>query len=128
MKVPVSSLSSATLFVDAQQFPLSDFGSPPRPIPTYKFIGTSGNQAPMSQIAIGLSLAPGYAVAIEGQLTLSVDNGGLTSDPAVQFASGGRVLQTATVAGPICPLTKWLASMRPDCTGRLVVGTSRVSN
>jgi hypothetical protein len=116
-------LSSATLFVDAQQFPLSGFGSPPPPIPTYTFTGASGNQAPMSQIAIGLSLASGYAIEIDGKLTLSVDSGGLTSDPAVQFASGGRVvaftippnatqaifsggnstisLQTGTVAGTI---------------------------
>jgi hypothetical protein len=116
-------LSSATLFVDGQQFPLSGFGNPPPPIPTYTFTGASGNQAPMSQIAIGLSLATGYAVEIDGKLTLSVDNGGLTSDATVQFASGGRVvaftippkatqaifaggnsaisLQTGTVAGTI---------------------------
>jgi hypothetical protein len=111
------------LFVDGQQFPLSGFGSPPPPIPTYTFTGASGKQAPMSQIAIGLSLASGYAIEIDGKLTISVDNGGLISDPAVQFASGGRVvpftippnatqaifsggnsaisLQTGTVAGTI---------------------------
>ena len=116
-------LSTATLFVDAQQFPLSGFGNPPPPIPTYSFTGAGGNQAPMSQIAIGLSLASGYAIEIDGKLTLSVDNGGLTSDPAVQFSSGGRVvtftippnttqaifsggnsainLQTGTVAGTV---------------------------
>jgi len=85
-------LSTATLFVDAQQFPLSGFGNPPPPIPTYTFSGAGGNQAPMSQIAIGLSLASGYAIEIDGKLTLSVDSGGLTSDPAVQFVSGGRVV------------------------------------
>jgi hypothetical protein len=109
--------------LDAQQFLLSGFGSPPPPIPPYTFTGASGNQAPMSQIAIGLSLASGYSIEIDGKLTLCVDNGGLTSDPAVQFASGGRVvaftippnatqaifsggnsaisLQTGTVAGTI---------------------------
>jgi hypothetical protein len=116
-------LSTATLLVDAQQFTLSGFGSPPPPIPTYTFNGAGGNQAPMNQIAIGLSLASGYAIEIDGKLTLSIDNGGLTSDPAVQFSSGGRVvtftippnttqavfsggnsainLQTGTVAGTI---------------------------
>jgi hypothetical protein len=116
-------LATATLFVDAQQFALSGFGNPPPPLPTYSFSGANGNQAPMSQIAIGISLDSGYSVEIDGKLTLSVDNGGLTADPAVQFSTGGRVvaftipanstqaifsggssqisLQTGTVAGTI---------------------------
>jgi hypothetical protein len=116
-------LSSATLFVDAQQFTLSGFGNLPPAIPTYSFTGASGNQSPMSQVAIGLSLDSGYAIELDGKLTISVDNKGLTADPALQFATGGRVvaftippnttqaifsggnssisLQTGTVAGTI---------------------------
>jgi hypothetical protein len=116
-------LSSATLFVDAQQFALSGFGNAPSPIPSYSFTGPSGNQVPMSQIAIGLSLDSGYPTELNGKLTLNVNNAGLTADPAVQFATGGRVvnftippnttqamfsagsstisLQTGTVAGTI---------------------------
>ena len=88
-------ISTATLAVDAQQFTLSGFGKPPVPIPAYEFTGASGNQPPLSQIAIGLSLASGYPLEIDGKLTIGVNNGNLPADPAVQFSSGGRVVSFA---------------------------------
>jgi hypothetical protein len=116
-------LSTATLFVDTQQFVLSGFGDPPAPMPSYQFTGASGNQAPASQVAVGIVLSSGYSLEIDGNLTLSADNGNLPADPAVQFSSGGHAiaftipanttqaifsggntqigLQTGTVAGTI---------------------------
>jgi hypothetical protein len=116
-------LLTGTLFVDTQQFVLSGFGNSPGPIPTYQFTLASGNQAPANQVAVGIVLDSGYSLEIDGKLTLSVDNGSLPTDPAVQFASGGRsaaftipanatqaifsggsnqiTLQTGTVAGTI---------------------------
>jgi len=131
-------LSTATLLVDSQQFQLSGFGSPPAPIPAYQFSGASGNQSPFTQLRIGLSLASGYPLEVDGKLTLSVHDGSFAADPAVQFSTGGRVvaftipanaiqaifpggdsevnLQTGTVAGTITVIPSFALPSGLDIT------------
>jgi hypothetical protein len=82
--------STATLVINDQQFTLSGFGNAPAAIPSYQFTGASGAQTPLTQAAVGLSLASPYPLALTGKLTLSVNTGSLPTDPSVQFSSGGE--------------------------------------
>jgi len=115
--------STASLFVDALSFTLSGFGTDPPALPAYRFTGASGTVEPFDQPAIGLTLASPYPLPLRGTLTLTVDSELPATDPAVQFAFGGRQatftipanstqaifqngspnlrLQTGTVAGTI---------------------------
>jgi|SRR5579871_291872 len=83
-------LASATLLVDAQQFTLAGLGNSAPPLPGYQFTGASGNEPPLSQVAVGLTLSAAYPVQINGTLTIAANSGSLPSDPAVQFATGNR--------------------------------------
>jgi hypothetical protein len=116
-------LATAMLVIDDQQFTLSGFGNALPALPSYQFTGASGNQTPMTQVNVGLTLASSYPVAINGKLTITVNSGNLPADPAVQFATSGQTvdftipqgstqavfpsgsnqigLQTGTVAGTI---------------------------
>jgi hypothetical protein len=114
---------TATLKLDTQSFTLSAVGNPPPPLPAYRFDGASGVVEPMAQPAVGLTLASAYPVALSGTLTLSFNSDVAVTDPALQFATGGKTinftipanttraiftgglqqvrLQTGTVAGTI---------------------------
>jgi hypothetical protein len=85
-------LATSTLIVDGQSFALSGFSSVPPALPAYQFTGASGQQAPFTQPALGLSLDAPYPVDVEGILTLTVMSENFATDPAVQFSSGGRVV------------------------------------
>ncbi len=85
-------LATAALVVDDQQFTLSGFGNALPALPSYQFTGASGNQTPMAQVNVGLTLASSYPVAINGKLTITVNSGNLPADPSVQFASGGQTV------------------------------------
>jgi len=115
--------ATASLFVDALSFTLSGFGTDPPALPAYRFTGAIGTVEPFDQPAIGLTLASPYPLPLRGTLTLTVDSDLPSTDPAVQFAFGGRQatftvpanstqaifqngstnlrLQTGTVAGTI---------------------------
>jgi hypothetical protein len=82
--------STAPLVINDQQFTLSGFGNAPAAIPSYQFTGASGAQTPLTQAAVGLSLASPYSLALTGKLTLTVNTGSLPADPSVQFSSGGQ--------------------------------------
>jgi len=84
-------LSNANLLFDTTTIGLQGSGTQPPPLPSYTISGPSGNGAPMTQPAIGLTLSSPYPVEISGTLTLSV-TGSLPADPAVQFASGGNTV------------------------------------
>ena len=97
--------SNTSLVLDTTTIALVGSGTQPPPLPSYTITGPSGNVAPMTQPAIGLTLASPYPVAISGTLTMSV-TGTLPADPAVQFASGGATVsftipanQTSAVFG-----------------------------
>lgn len=114
---------TATLRLDTQTFTLTAVGNPPPPLPAYRFDGATGVVEPMAQPAVGLSLASPYPVALNGTLTLGFLSDVAVTDPALQFAAGGRTinftipanttraiftgglqqvrLQTGTVAGTI---------------------------
>jgi hypothetical protein len=86
--------ATAPLVINDQQFTLSGFGNAPAAIPSYQFTGASGNQTPLNQVAIGLTLASPYALALTGKLTISTNTGSLPADPSVQFSSGQTVAFT----------------------------------
>lgn len=84
--------STATLVINDQQFTLSGFGNAPPAIPSYQFTGASGSQTPLTQAAIGLTLASPYSLALTGKLTITDNTGSLPADTSVQFSSGGQTV------------------------------------
>ncbi len=91
--------STATLYVDATPFTLAGFGTDPPALPSYRFTGASGTVEPFDQPAIGLTLASAYPLPLRGTLTLTVDSDLPATDPAVQFATSGRVATFTIPAG-----------------------------
>jgi hypothetical protein len=83
--------SNGTLHIDTTVIPLIGSGNPPPPLPTYTIQGPSGNVDAQSQPVIRLTLANPYPLALTGVLTLSTSSD-LVNDPAVQFATGGRIV------------------------------------
>lgn len=83
--------SNGGLQIDTTTISLVGSGTPPPPLPEYSISGPSGTVAPMSQPRVGIALASPYPLDIAGVLTLGV-SGDLPSDPAVQFATGGRTV------------------------------------
>jgi hypothetical protein len=87
---PVSAgLTSATLAINNQAIGLTGFPTTPPPLPSYSFTGASGTQQPFTQPAIGLSLATTYPYPLSGTLTITTALSSFSTDPAVQFSSGG---------------------------------------
>ena len=84
--------STATLRVDNQTFTLSGAGNAPPPLPDIRFDGATGNQDPLQQPGVGLTLASAYPLALTGTLTLAFNSDVFSNDPAVQFATGGRTV------------------------------------
>ena len=83
--------SNGTLRIDTTTIPLIGSGTAPPPLPTYTIQGPSGNVAAQSQPVVRLKLASPYPLALTGVLTLTTSSN-LVSDPAVQFATGGRTV------------------------------------
>jgi hypothetical protein len=83
--------SNGTLHIDTTVIPLIGSGNPPPPLPTYTIQGPSGNVDAQSQPAIRLTLANPYPLALTGVLTLTTSSD-IVNDPAVQFATGGRIV------------------------------------
>ena len=50
----------------------------------------SGNQQPLAQPLVGLSLASPYPLALNGTLAITFDSDVFSDDPAIQFSTGGR--------------------------------------
>jgi centrosomal CEP192-like protein len=86
-----TSFSNGTLRIDTVVINLTGSGTQPPPLPGYTIQGPSGNAAPQTQPAVGLTLASGYPVALTGTLTLTT-NGNFGSDPTVQFVTGGTTV------------------------------------
>lgn len=119
----VVGFANSTLIADTNTITLTGSGTAPPALPAYTLSGPSGATAALTQPNVGLKLAAPYPVALTGTLTLSPAAGNLPSDPAVQFATGGRTvnfripanstdaifgtqgtqlgLQTGTVAGTV---------------------------
>jgi hypothetical protein len=82
-----------TLRIDEVSFTLSGAGTPPPPLPSYRFEGPSGVQPPRTQPAVGIRLEAPYPLAITGTLALTFASDVFAADPAVQFATGGRTVE-----------------------------------
>jgi hypothetical protein len=84
--------STATLRIDTQTFTVSGTGNPPPALADYRFEGTSGVQEPLQQPGVGLQLSSPYPLTLTGTLTLAFNSEVFVTDPAVQFATGGRTI------------------------------------
>jgi hypothetical protein len=82
-----------TLRIDDVAITLSGAGTPPPPLPAYRFEGPSGVQAPRTQPAVGIRLEAPYPLPITGTLALTFASDVFAADPAVQFATGGRTVE-----------------------------------
>jgi len=78
---------------------VSGVGNPPAALPEYRFTGATGAQAPLQQVAAGLTLASAYPLNLTGVLTLNFNSDVFSNDPAVQFATGGRTVNFTIPAG-----------------------------
>jgi hypothetical protein len=108
---PVSTaFTNGTLVLDTNTVALIGSGTAPPPLPAYTIQGPSGTASPQTQSTVSLTLANSYPVALVGALTLTTA-GSLGSDPAVQFATGGR---TVTFSIPANSTSADFASQGPQ--------------
>lgn len=91
--------ATASLKVDTQNFTLSAVGNQPAPLSNYTFEGASGTVEASAQPSMGLRLERPYALALSGVLTLTFNSEVFATDPAVQFATGGRTINFTVPAG-----------------------------
>jgi hypothetical protein len=89
----------AVLRINNSDFNLSGTGRQPVPIPEYRVTGPTGVQSPLQQPAVGLTLASPYSLPLRGTLNLTFSSDVFTTNPAVQFASGGRSVAFTIPAG-----------------------------
>jgi hypothetical protein len=133
-----SGLNADVLRLDAQLFTLNGFGQS-LGLPSYRFEGPSGVVEPLQQLSLGLTLNAPYPASVRGTLTLNLDSDSFSTDPAVQFSTGGRTatfvipanttqaifandtpsvkLQTGTVAGTITITPAFVSETGVDLTG-----------
>lgn len=90
---------TATLQIDTATFTLSGAASLPPPPSGFRFEGASGILEPLTQPAIGLTLNEPYAVNLAGTLTMTFFSETFSTDPALQFATGGRTATFTIPAG-----------------------------
>jgi len=88
----VVGFANTTLIIDNTNITLTGSGTAPPALPSYTLSGPTGTVAPLTQPSVGLKLAVPYPVALTGTLTLAPAAANLPSDPAVQFATGGRTI------------------------------------
>ena len=89
----VAGFATGILRVDTLNFNLNGTANAPPPLPAFRFEGLSGTLEPFQQVSVGLTLDQPYPLPIVGSLTLSVNPDSFVADPAVQFATGGRVVE-----------------------------------
>jgi hypothetical protein len=82
--------NAARLRVDSETFTLLGFGTAPPPLPEIQISGPTGSVEPMQQPAVGLALASPYTLPLQGTLRMAVSASNFSTDPAVQFSTGGR--------------------------------------
>lgn len=90
--------ATGTLRLDTLTFNLNGTANAPPPLPAFRFEGASGTVEPFQQISVGLTLDAPYPLPIVGSLTLIVNPDSFAADPAVQFATGGRVVEFTIAA------------------------------
>ena len=88
--------ATASLRINTDSVSLTGNGDAAVPLPDYTLQGPATVQ-PLDQPAVGLTLASPYPLNLVGTLTITTDAS--VTDPAVQFASGGRVANFTIPAG-----------------------------
>lgn len=84
--------STAVLAIDGANFNVTGVGTQPPALPSYTITSPTGTTSPFTQPIVSLKLASPYPATVTGTLTLAAATGALPSDPAVQFATGGRTV------------------------------------
>jgi hypothetical protein len=92
--------AATILRIDGYAFTLSGVGEAPPAIPAVTFTGLGDEAiAPMEQLSLSLQLTEPYPLPLRGSLTIEHRTDAFASDPAVQFASGGRTAPFTIPAG-----------------------------
>ncbi len=124
----VTGAVAATLKVDTQSFTLSGSAAAPDALPAYRFEAPAVPVQPMQQPQVGLTLAAPYPLALTGTLTLSFFSNAEvpSSDPSVQFATGGRTMNFTIPANTTRAVFAPTATQIPVQTGT-VAGTINIT-
>ncbi len=96
--------ATALLKIDTQSFTLSGSGNPPPALPDYRFDGASGPQEALQQPGVGLLLSSAYPIPLTGTLTMTFNSDVAVTDPAVQFATGGKAVNFTIPANSTRPI------------------------
>ncbi len=94
--------NAGALTVDTLRFLLQGTGEQEPTLPAIRFEGTpAGTVQPRQQLPVGLSIAENYPVELRGLLTMGFETSqfAFQLDSAVQFATGGRVVEFRIPAG-----------------------------
>lgn len=128
----VPGLNTAVLGVGTAFFNLAGNAAALPDLPGYRFEGTGGVVAPMTQPAVGLTLLSAYPVTLRGSVTMTVDAATFGADPAVQFSTGGRTVNFTIPAGQTrAVFTNGSTSVRLQtgtAAGRIVLAPSFVTD
>lgn len=95
----VTGAATASLKVDTLAFSVSSVGNDPPALPSVLFPGVTATADAAQLVTVGVTLGSAYPVNLTGKLLLVFASDFFADDPAVQFASGGRVLSFIIPAG-----------------------------
>lgn len=84
---------SGSLQVDNLTFPLRGVGSAPPPIGQVMLTPASAQVSTMQQSSLQVTLAKPYPFDLSGVLSMAFTSAAIATDPALQFAAGGRTIQ-----------------------------------
>jgi hypothetical protein len=84
--------ANTSLLLGAAVFEVAASGQRPPEVPSYDIISTLERGEPARQATVSLRLAQPYSLPLTGTLSIRVSPNGATIDPAVQFATGGRIV------------------------------------
>lgn len=87
----VSSVTG-TVNINDQTLTLLGSGQTPPPLPSISFTNVASVLGPLQQPAAGLQFSAAYPYDVRGELTLSFVADSFVDDPAIQFATGKRVI------------------------------------
>jgi len=83
---------TSTLRIDTLGFTLTGIARAPAALQGYRFSGSTGQQDPLQQIPVGITLNAPYPADVTGVLTLSFTSDSFAVDPSAQFVTGGRAV------------------------------------
>jgi Abnormal spindle-like microcephaly-assoc'd, ASPM-SPD-2-Hydin len=101
---PTSNQEQGKLTIDlgGTVMTISLAGTPPVTLPSFTFTGSASSTAnPLDQPTIGVHLSAPYSVDLTGTVQLTFVTNAFTSDPTVQFSTGGQNVGFRIPAGSV---------------------------